>query len=178
MCNKTSMNLGSLSGMGFIVVFVWPCLADLLFSHWNRKEVLLLVPGSGTAWKNKCGSQRLLIAHQSLGASHHQLTSLTYPLINILANLVSILNECQGPELVPCAWQPCAPTALLWAALCGGSPAALRPRSRQQDAEAECGSQEERCWLAHSVFLPAKLLRCKMHSSTASATCRVVSSDD
>lgn len=47
MCNKTRMNLDSLSEMGFIVVFIWPHRADLLFCHWNRKEVLLLVLGSG-----------------------------------------------------------------------------------------------------------------------------------
>jgi len=37
------MNLDSLSWVGFIMVFVWPRHADLLFCHWNRKEVLLLV---------------------------------------------------------------------------------------------------------------------------------------
>lgn len=47
MYNKTRMNLDSLSEMGFIVVFIWPHRADLLFCHWNRKEVLLLVLGSG-----------------------------------------------------------------------------------------------------------------------------------
>lgn len=48
MCNKTRMNLESLSEMGFIVVFIWPHYLDLLFCQWNRKEVLLLVLGSGT----------------------------------------------------------------------------------------------------------------------------------
>lgn len=91
MCNKTRMNLDSLSRIGFIVVFVWPHHADLLFCHWNRKEVLLLVLGASMVWKNKSCSQCFLIAHQSLGASHHQLTSLTYPLINSLANLVYVL---------------------------------------------------------------------------------------
>lgn len=48
MCNKTRMNLGTLSEMGFIVVFIWPHHPDLLFCCWKRKEVLLLVLGSGT----------------------------------------------------------------------------------------------------------------------------------
>lgn len=48
MCNKTRMNLDSLSEMGFIVVFILPHRADLLCCHWNRKEVQLLVLGLGT----------------------------------------------------------------------------------------------------------------------------------
>lgn len=81
------MNLDSLSGVGSVVVFVWPHHTDLLFSPWNRKEVPLLVLGSGSLKKMSC-SQCLFIDHQSLGASHHQLTSLTYCLITSLSNLV------------------------------------------------------------------------------------------
>lgn len=51
-----------------------------------------------------------------------------------------LLIEGQGPEL-PCAWQPCIPTALLQVVLCSDSPAALNPCSRQQCIGAECVSQ-------------------------------------
>lgn len=169
MCNKTRANLDSLSEMGFIVVFIWPIVLTYFSATGIGRRCCCWSYAQAQSEKMSC-SPCLLIAHQSLGASYHQLTSLTYLkyFTHFSISVTFWMNSrgqswccVPGRPVVPglcyerhCEPQPSGVTSLQPAAVCRGWPY-LRKRVAQYCClpSLRCKIQSSRvCHLSYTIL--------------------------